>query len=82
MSAQKTWNHDADTACWGVRAVVIRFSDRPSDTVHAVLEGRDFHYANRAWHGIGVPEELAALVRSCGGVVEVNEKFAAKPLEW
>lgn len=73
---------DSDTACWGVRAVTIRFAERPSHTVHAVLEGRDFHYANRAWHGMGVPQELTALVKDCGGQVEVHERFAPRPLEW
>lgn len=78
----KSHHEDPDTACWGVRAVTIRFPDRPSNTVHAVLEARGFDYAYRAWHGIGVPTELTALVKDCGGTVEVNERLGPKPLEW
>lgn len=57
----------------GVFPVVIRFTDYPSNAISMLLDGRGFRrQAQGAWYGEGVPRELTALLRDCGGTVEVR----------
>lgn len=57
----------------GVFSVIVRFTDYPSNAISMLLDGRGFRrQAQGAWYGEGVPRELTALLRDCGGTVEVR----------
>lgn len=67
------FREDGATMDPGIYHVCVRFPERPSDPVFEVLRGRGFVYAHHAWHGQGVPQELAGLVRCCDGIVELED---------